>query len=603
MALSIDVLQNSWKVAQIRYVNKMGAAMRVAVESQLVPFLISPRNRNTGSIASFAAKDLKRAVDANGKDVYEVLVKWVQKTNANASRPDTSGGFCDVDAEAITYKKQPYRLTNITAASILIDGNVVSCSPETRQQYFDDSMQALVEKAVFALARDVEDEFFARTDTSPLEFRHFGNLPKLQAAVTRYPGESLPLFQATDSEINAIGDQILERDRDLGGIMDRIFISDYSLAAYIKYKEMSGLGSNGYDFSMLNEVNRAAYFRSNRIYTNTGLARPVLSLPVGAAQLVTLAEFAADPEQSGNITKTAITDPVFGLQWNLVTELIECEGRRMKTKMTLDIVWALVVQPKCDTNDLRLDGTNGIYLYDIVCADTNVCALTPIEALYNSASTPKPECGATTDEFCAPACNVAIVPAIDGDDYTATANVVTSLGATVSSYAWTLNGTPLVATTREITLDNTTLSDGDVLAVTVTDSLGCVATNSIEVANGCPNPVYILNTNQGSPQTVVSGQTVNLGSFAAPVGDLEIFVVVANTNDVPLVVTAAAATGTGAGGVVTVFPATLDNGDEGAIDSATSVKTVGAKSIVFTIASNDCDNPTFTLTVTYTITA
>jgi hypothetical protein len=47
----------------------------------------------------------------------------------------------------------------------------------------------------------------------------------------------------------------------------------------------------------------------------------------------------------------------------------------------------------------------------------------------------------------------------------------------------------------------------------------------------------------------------------------------------------------------------LDNGDEGQIDSATSVKTVGAKQIVFTIASNDCDTPAFTLTVNYTITA
>lgn len=602
MSLSPELLQNSWKVASRSYINRTGEPMRVAIESQFMPFLISTRNRAANTIATAAANNLRRVVNADGKDVYEVVVKWPQKLDANAPRQDTSNGFCGIDGQSITYNAKNYYLNRVTSASVLIDGNIGYCSEETRQQYMDDHYQALVQSAVFNLARDVEDEFFAKI--SPTQYRHIGNLPTLQAGTPRLAGESLPLFQLTNSRINGVGDQILERDRELGGIMDRVFISDYSLKAYINYKEMSGLNDNGFDFSKLMEINRAGYLRSNRIQNNTGLQRPVLSLPVGAVQFVSVAEFGINPEQSGDLTKTAVTDPVFGLQWNLITQTIPCEGRHLKTQMTLELVWALVVNPTCDPNDLRLNGTNGIHMYNIVCTDETVCSLPRIDALYNSASTPKPECGDVDAEFCVSPCNVSLSGFVssNGDDYIATANAVTSQGAAVVSYAWTLNGSPLVATTRVITLDNSTLSSGDVIAVTVTDSLGCVATNSFVMDNGCPELVYVLDSNVLAipNQIVANGAVINAVAFAAPVGDLQISLAVGNLGLAAGVVTSGTATGTGAGVVSSDFPATLETGDEAAVQCV-AAKTIGAKQIVFTIASNDCAAPAFSITVNYTI--
>jgi len=603
-SVSLATLNEAWRIAAQTYVQQNGGAMNMS-EAQVLARIISPRNKAAGGAARIGMQTLQAAVDSNGKSIMQVVVKWPNKRDSNAPRVDTSAGFCDNARAGVTYSAETYQLNRNTADNITINDNIAQCSQETIAQYLADNMNELVRGAVSKLIWDVEDELYAKISATPT-YRNIGNLPKLQSAVTRYPGEDLPLFTVTDNKINPIGDTILERDKDLGGVMERFFVGDYTLSSYIKWKGISGVSDNGYDYSKLTAIGAADFVRSNRLASATGLRRPVLVIPNGAVQLVTFAEFEKKPEVSGNMTKTFVIDPVFGLKWNLITRTKECEGRRLVTEVWLDIAWTLIVEPKCKINDLRLDGTNGLYLYNIVCSDDTVCDLPTIDALYNSASVPLPECEAGQNAtFCNSTCDVAVEGFIstDGDDYIATANANPSLGATIVSYEWEINGSPISDDTRTVTLDNTILADGDVISVTVTDSLGCIATNSITVVNGCPNPVYILDTNQGSPQTVVSGQTVNLGSFAAPVGDLEILLGVSNTNDVPLVVTAATATGTGAGGVVNDFPATLDNGDEGSVDSATSVKTVGAKQIVFTIASNDCDTPAFTLTVNYTITA
>jgi hypothetical protein len=603
-SVSLEVLNNAWRVAAQTYIQQNGGAMSMS-EAQVLARIISPRNKAAGGAARIGMQTLQAAVDSTGKSIMQVVVKWANRRDGNAPRVDTSNGFCDDARAGVTYSAETYQLNRNTADNITINDNIAQCSQEAIAQYLSDNMNELVRGAVSKLIWDVEDELYAKIAPTPA-YRHIGNLPKLQAATTRYPGEDLPLFTITDNKINPVGDTILERDKDLGGVMERFFVGDYTLSAYIKWKGISGVGDNGYDYSKLNAIGASDFVRSNRLASATGLRRPVLVIPNGAVQLVTFAEFDKKPEVSGNMTKTSVVDPVFGLTWNLVTRVKECEGRRLVTEVWLDIAWALIVEPKCKVNDLRLDGTNGLYLYNIVCSDDTICDLTPVDALYNSAATPLPECvDGQNATFCDSSCDVALEGFLstDGEDYIVTANANPSLGATIATYEWEVNGSPILDDTRVITLDSSTLSDGDIVTVTVTDSLGCIATISHTVVNGCPEPVYILDTNQGEPQTVTNGQTVALGSFAAPVGALQIVLGVGNTNDVPLVVTAATATGTGAGGVVSDFPATLDNGDEGQIESATSVKTVGAKSIVFTIASNDCANPTFSITVTYTITA
>lgn len=603
MTQTLDVINNAWKIRTINIMRGANQVRRARYTSQLLPFIVSARNSGGMYQLETVRETLSNLASQEGKSGYEAIVSWSPYLPMDEGNVSAKGDYCSTDGLAGERKRRPYSLNKFTGKRYKFDRNVELCKEGDLQTQFADFLANIFEHAYSNLGISVEAEYFAIIQNSPRKYRYIGNLPTLQSGVTRYAGESLPLFHTTDSRINVAGEGKYRQDRMRIGMRDTVLIGGFKLGEYARLKGISGFNDDGYDAAQMNDINAAQILYSSEIESRTGLDSPMLALERGAFQLVTYARYANRPEQTGRVTRSTVRDPYLGLEWDLITTVEEC-GAETVTYLQVEINWGLIVNPDCEPNDLNGYGTNAALLYNIVCADTTICDIPTGQSLYTPFIDELEKCD-TPNEVCAPACNVALFPSIqnDGEDYVVTADAVTSQGASIVSYAWTLNGSPLVATTRTITLDNTTLADGDVIAVTVTDSLGCVATNSITVVNGCPNPVYILDTNQGSPQTVVSGQTVNLGSFAAPVGDLEIFVAVANTNDVPLVVTAATATGTGAGGVINDFPATLDNGDEGAIDSATSVKTVGAKQIVFTIASNDCDTPAFTLTVNYTITA
>jgi hypothetical protein len=601
MSLTKDILLNAWKVLNIAIMQGTQRIREARYRSRFLPFLLSASN--TGGMYNLreVRDTLAGASAAQGKSGYEAVIEWSPYLSLDAGNVSEKGDYCSTDGLQSEKKIRAYELNKFTGKRYKFDRNIELCKDGDLQMAFAQHLANAFEHAYTSLGIAVEAEYFGIIQNSPRKYRYIGGLPPLFVGDVRYAGEDLPLFQVSESKINVAGEGKFRQDKQRIGLMNPVLFGGFKLGEYARLKGISGLGDNGYNAAQMSEIDAASYLFSDQIETNTGLDSPMLALSRGAVQFVSYARYANRPESTSKVTRTTVRDPYVGLEWDLITTIEDC-GAETVTYTQVEINWGLIVNPDCDPNDKNSFGTNGALLYNIVCSDDTICDIPAGKAMYQPQINDLEKCE-TPDEICAPTCNVVINPFIDGDDYNATANVVTSLGAAISSFAWTLNGTPLVAATQTITLDNTELADGDVIAVTVTDSLGCVATNSIEVSNGCPNPVYILDTNQGSPQTVVSGQTVNLGSFAAPVGALQIVLGVANTNDVPLVVTSGTATGTGAGGVVSDFPATLDNGDEGAIDSAASVKTVGAKQIVFTIASNDCDTPTFTLTVNYTITA
>ena len=607
MSVTLDVINNAWKVRTIDVAMGRNTPKRPRYNSQLLPFILSARNIGTEYSLREVRDILGELSSQEGRSGYEAVVRWAPYLSLEEGNVTEKGGYCAASGLEGERKSRVYNLNKFTGKRYQFNEELELCSEGDLQTKLSDFLANIFEHAYSSLGIAVEAEYFAVTQNSPRKYRYIGNLPTLQSGVTRYAGESLPLFHTTDSRINVAGEGKYRQDKNRIGMRDVVLVGGFKLGEYARLKGISGFNDDGYDASQMNDINAAQILYSSEIESRTGLDSPMLALARGAFQLVTYARYKnrqrTTSTQEGSVTRTTIIDPYVGLEWDLITTVNNC-GVEPITYFQVEINWGLIVNPDCEPNDLNAVGTNAALLYNIVCADTTICDIPTGQSLYTPFIDELEKCD-SPDEVCQPQCNVALFPSIqnDGEDYVVTADAVTLQGATVVAYAWELNGSPLVGDTHVITLDNTTLVDGDIITVTIKDSLGCVAVNSITVANGCPAPVYILDTNIGAPQTVTNGQVVALGSFAAPAGDLQITLAVGNTNGVPLVVTSGTATGTGAGGVVSDFPATLDNGDEGSVDSATSVKTLGAKSITFTVASNDCANPEFSIRVTYTITA
>lgn len=595
-----DTLQNSWKVWARAYAQSNGA-YRPRFISQFVPFLVSQRNRNamSGQVVSVGRNLLQQAVNSNDKGLYSAVVKWRKYAAIDLVGPDTSTGYCGLSGEGVEYDIQAFALNKRTVAMAKFDGNINQCSEETRQQAQNDVFQSLLEKALTTFALQVEKEAFAKTGAST--YRHIGALPTIDGT-PRPAGEDLPLFRASNaSEMNFLGDRKLDRDRALGGLQDYAYFGDFMAKAYAKARDISRPTNDaGYDFSMLQELQTARFLFSDQMHTNTGLQHPLLVLEPGVMQLVTFAEFAQAPESISGFSKTSIIDPVFGLTWNLIEKIEPCDdGRRFSTNYILEIDWALISAPTCSVGDLRRDGTNGAYLYNIVCSDDTICDLTPVKGLYETNPSAINACADQDATVCNGGCNVALSAGISGDDYIVTANAVPSLGATISTYAWLVDGAPAGGNTPSLTLDNLITTGGTVITVTVTDSLGCVATNEIVVDKECPNSLYLLTVGGAPTGGWSNGDTYAAGTIAA--GAAIVFTVGNDvSSEVALNVFTASITGDAATQSIPAVPAVLAAGDNFAM-TATAEATTGNYSVTFNVTSDDCDHPAFELTVTYSI--
>jgi len=596
MSLTKDIILNSWKVLNIGIMQGTQRVRDARYRSRFLPFLLSAGN--TGGMYNLreVRDSLASASAAQGKSGYEAVIEWSPYLSLEEGNVTAKGDYCSTDGLESEKKIRAYELNKFTGKRYKFDRNIELCKDGDLQMAFAQHLANSFEHAYSSLGIAVETEYFGIIQNSPLKYRYIGGLPPLFVGDTRYAGEDLPLFMLSDSKINVAGEGKFRRDKQRIGLMNPVLFGGFKLGEYARLKGISGLGDNGYNAAQMSEIDAANYLYSDQIETNTGLESPMLALARGAVQFVSYARYANRPESTAKVTRTTVRDPYVGLEWDLITTIEDC-GAETVTYTQVELNWGLIVNPDCDPNDKNSFGTNGALLYNIVCSDDTICDIPAGKSMYQAFTSELEKCD-TPDEVCAPTCNVVIDNFVRGNDATFTANAVASQGATIASYAWTLNGTPLVGTTRSITLDNTTLVDGDEIAVTVTDSLGCVSTVTYIVANGCPAPVYTLKV-EGVEQVVTSGDTVALGAIV-PVGDLSIDLIVSNANDTDLVATAGTATGTGSGTVTSAFPATLGLGDTAAVQ-CNAVKPAGSYSIVFTVASNDCANPAFELTVAYTI--
>jgi hypothetical protein len=586
-------LNNWWKVMQTKLNNFAQTRRPATINSpSLAAFLMSQRNRTA---AQFDLNSVKISMEKrDGKKGYVGTVKWMPPLQMDDIECGTDD-YCQTTGVSQGYEVFPYQINRVTRMKpVEVDDGFIRCLQEGKDEYVGEVMFNMTRAAVSAFAKQLEAEVYN------LANNYIGKFPdRHQGTVSVDPGKVLNLFRDTTNaynEINWVAESELEMDMGQAGVDEYVMFGGTIARHYAKLKQITVPNTtSGIDAGMLDAFDENEFFFDSYIESATEVTNPLMLLRPGALQLLTFAKNEGSFAYSDDAKHQRVTvvDPIFGLTWDLITNRVEC-GEDIKFTAFLELRWAVIGYPDCDDerDPLRV-GVQDVFLYSIGCGDTPVCNLPADKQEANTCAEPYDN-DCTIDEVCDPGCSLSLEGQLLGDgSYQVIAYPSPSLGATVESggYAWELNavGQATPATPFIISFASGAYANGDIVSLTTTDTKSCVATAQLVIA--VPEVQVEADSNP-----TVDGVTLDLGS--GPQATLKTTTVdIANIGALnPLTITGITPTGDYAGFIAPTLPANAPLSFDFDFDNTST----GLKSVMFTIATNDPNNPSYDLMLDFT---
>jgi len=218
----------------------------------------------------------------------------------------------------------------------------------------------------------------------------------------------------------------------------------------------------------------------------SGYAKGLLVIPAGYLKLVTLAintpEYGVAADL-GTHVRMVMRNPAFGFNVDVIANLKTCAKEGVRETFTFRVFWDIFAMPQCDTGDPRLEDTNGLRLYNITCSEDTICDVGVEGYVETAGLVDSPVCDEIDIETCTPACSVQLVRGTETATtvtYFAIATVSHGANPAESVIVWEVDSVVQVGeVTAILMLLKADLTDGDLIEVSVTDNLGCVASASI----------------------------------------------------------------------------------------------------------------------------
>jgi hypothetical protein len=487
MSISANELRGAYRTAVL----KAGQAVsRIPMGSQTLSAILLDNADGTNSQLRINTNSVRAAVEmmnAQGGTLdAQVLVEYRKRV------PFTNTVLDDFCQEAPTTQKgvTPFRISKQTEHSVSVA--MPFCNTENyqiaRQAALIEGMNEFNNK----LVAQFNTYFFGGLD------KFVGLLPKLtEAGAPRARGTALPLYHAATTSYpeprpNSLGAYELQRDRELLGINSDEYVIA-TPAAVQMLKNHQALSGYSLDFADVANTNLAAMGSAARnIYSSmalssvSGYAKGLLVVPAGHLKLVTLAintpEYGVAADL-GTHVRMVMRNPAFGFNVDVIANLKTCAKDGVRETFTFRVYWDVFAMPQCDTGDPRLEGTNGLRLYNITCSEDTICDI-GVEGYVETAELVDSEvCEELDIETCTPTCSVYLVRGTETDTTVTYFAIATPSHGAIpknSELVWEVDGVEQIGvTSAALTLVKADLTDGDVIEITVTDELGCIATASI----------------------------------------------------------------------------------------------------------------------------
>lgn len=590
-----NTVNNFFKVLQTKITNfAQNRRPQLVNNAGTVAYLLSDRNRKA---ADFSIIDVKNDYEARnqGKTGFVATVRWLPPI----SMDEVSGGsndVCETSGIRPRYRNHAYKIDRVfTSKPLEISDEVVRCIQEGKDTYETDSVYNYVRAVVSEWSRQVSAEIHNLANPYYGDYpNRFNGTQPLEPA-----SKTVNLFRDTvnaHNEVNWLGETYLTEERMAAGIgeADHVYIGGTTGLRYAKLKELSVPNNDsGFDPSMLEEMDGAKFIYDDYMESALQVENPLMLIRDGALQIVThnkhVGDFTIDDEKHKRGT---IVDPFYGLTWDTFLNKEYC-GDEITYTLKVKLYWGVWGYPDCLYPDDPLkEGVKDVMLYKIGCGDTPVCS-EPVDLrdIGAGANAYDDSCSLAV-ESCESECNVVLRGvALANGDYQVTAIPTPKLGASIDTYAWDVNGTPVATPTPDaniLVIPNGASSGGDVVNLTITDSTGCQASASLTI--DLPNIQIQL---QGAQ--VPNGDTQDFGTQSA--GTPFVFPVeILNGGNKDLVVSAIVEVPTLATSNKPSTPLTVAALGTESYNVTFDSAVAGNAQIVITVASNDPDTPLYTVT-------
>jgi hypothetical protein len=598
-----NTIVNYWKVLGQRLLQNNVLVQRLYnsmhYNSTIVPFLLSERNRIAGY---FDLNDVKirRERQNFGKDIpglvaelrYVPIIPMEQLVNGDDSQKCFSQG---VSVAPVT---TTYRITKKTVMQpIELSNAQLRCIREGKEDQYDWMLLNYVAAAVSAFAIDVETELFSKVNG---KYKYIGDLPNKNSITTRPAGEDIALFRADGITPNPLGEAKINMDLAQANlpIGQMAWFGGDLLAYYATLKRWSGINSQGFNAQLFDVINRGDYrsIHSTTITAKSGLQDPLMIMRPGALQILTANENVGDfAYTSEDHKRYTIVDPIFGLTWDVVENLVKCDTE-IKTTIQLSIHWALIGYPDCENlYGPTRKNVKDILLYNIICQDTSACDMP--RTVFDPPAYSKDAVSVCNNDgqSCLPeSCSVSLSASINqAGGLVVNASFTGAVGDTGEiSYSWGINGSPLLATGNVLIIPQGAWDNGDVVTVSVNQG-NCNTNAQLVVSEPCPSILVEYFNTLGVGVQLSANGTFNAGDQVR--GNIGFLRITNNSNNTATMVVTAVSeiNGVLSLGAFTV-PNTLSAGFS--FDIPLSIPNALANAnytATFSISSNDCDTPLF----------
>lgn len=487
MSITADELRGAYRTAVL----KAGVSVsRLPMGSQAIAAIISDNASGESGQLRINANSVKTLVETmneqNGTLDGQVLVEYRKRV------PFTNTVMENFCQQAPTTRKgvTSFRISKETEHSVTVP--MPFCNTENYRIARENTIIEGFNEFNNKLVAQFNTYFFGGINNFA------GLLPKLtEAGAPRARGTALPLYHAATSSYpeprpNSLGAYELIRDRELLGIGGDEYIIA-SPAAVQMLKNQQALSGYSLDFADVANTNLAAMGSAVRnIYSAMGLsalsgyAKGLLVVPAGHLKFVSLAINTPEYGRAADVgtqVRMVMRNPVFGFNVDVIIDLEKCSKAGIQETFTFRVYWDIFAMPQCDTGDPRLEGTNGLRLYNITCSDDTICDV-GVEGYVETAKlVDSPVCDEIDIDTCTPPCSVQLVRGTETATtvtYFAIATVSHGANPAESVIVWEVDGTVQVGQAAAIlTLLKADLTNGDAIDVLVTDQLGCSASASV----------------------------------------------------------------------------------------------------------------------------
>jgi len=601
---TVDTTLSAWKVA---YINAQNAQEAPRLTSMFLErLMVQQRGR-------WDMLEVKRGIERQGLTKNGLAVVLRRRVRPAYGNNATNLDLCSDIPSSLGYINKTYMLDQQVAATAILDKEKFRCLNQSDIDSTNAVLGDFYNELHERLGNSLEGMLYSKDGSG--NYKYIGSLPALDSPGAPRPYAEIPLLNADGKTINPAGLLAFQQDMNAVGASSNYFaLGNTRAMAYAMAQNIQVPNLNGYNLNVTNDILSASKIMNSFLVANAfaGITNPFVVIEDGALAFASapLYPLGQVVEGDGQRMWSQEHPNLPGVYIN-ITETIEkvCDANTLPTiKWVGTIIFALIGKMTCDyEGNFFSEANNGVYLYDIKCADEGMCELPNRSVLLPNFVMPYGK-DCVPETVCDTACRLDGLQVgykeINGVNY-AVFNVVFTPGAgggLPEEFEWSVNGSPDPDEKDSIFLiavDD--LNNGDVVSVSAIGSLDCDAEFSFEpfVLPDVYRGVLTVTDVTGSDVILTNGATINAGNIAQDDTlnvNLDLSVI---GRDV--IVSAITYTGVLDIAVPATLPQTIIDGGNLAVDAQYDTTVLGAKTGSVVIQTDAAGDEFFIVNFTWNV--